>query len=68
MIEDILKELVESFLSFDAPKKLSVSAQEALQRRISPYKNIAGTMVLLYLLFLIALLFWVICMPCPPYP
>ncbi|MBE6435904.1 MAG: hypothetical protein E7030_06835 [Akkermansiaceae bacterium] len=68
MIDDILQELVESLLSFDAPKKLSVSAQEALQRRISPYKNIAGAMVLLYLLFLIALLFWVICMPCPPYP
>lgn len=68
MIDDILEELVEGILSIGSPKQLSVSAKEALQCRISPYKNIAGATVLLYLLFLIALLFWVTCMPCPPYP
>lgn len=67
-IDQFLHELYCKVMEQDSPEKLSVSAKEALERRIAPYKTIAEIVLILYFLLLVGLILWLIFLPTPPYP
>lgn len=67
-IDDFISRLIHKILEHDAPKQLSVTAKEALERRIAPYKTIAAVTLLFYVLLMVGLILWLIFLPTPPYP
>ncbi len=68
MLDTFIDDLLNSIVHHDAPKHLSPTKLAALKLRISRYQKLAGTLLGLYLCYLVGLIIFLIIWPNTPGP